>query len=59
MEKTSVKDVKHQIDTHEAVCAERWLETVNRIKRLESGAMWAVSGVFGLLLTIIFMLIEK
>jgi len=59
MEKPSVKDVKHQIDTHEAVCAERWLETVNRIKRLESGAMWAVSGVFGLLLTIIFMLIEK
>ena len=57
--KPTVTDVKHQIDTHEAVCAERWLETVNRIKRLESGAMLAVTGMFGLLITIIFMLLER
>ena len=56
--KHTVVDVKHQIDTHEAVCAERWLETVNRIKRLENGAMIAATGVFGLLITIIFMLLE-
>ena len=30
-----VSDVKAQIDTHEAVCAERWKETIERIKRLE------------------------
>ena len=30
-----VSDVKAQIDTHEAVCAERWKETIVRIKRLE------------------------
>jgi predicted nucleic acid-binding Zn ribbon protein len=57
--KPTVVDVKHQIETHEAVCAERWLETVNRIKRLENGAMVAATGVFGLLITIIFMLIER
>ena len=57
--KHTVTEVKHQIDTHEAVCAERWLETVNRIKRLENGAMIAATGVFGLLITIIFMLLER
>ena len=30
-----VSDVKSQIDTHEAVCAERWKETILRIKRIE------------------------
>ena len=32
--KPSVYDVKSQIDTHEAVCAERWRETIIRIRRL-------------------------
>jgi|TARA_R110002012_G_scaffold299012_1_gene497749 uncharacterized protein len=35
MPKPTVTQVKTQIDTHEAICAERWLETLNRIKRLE------------------------
>ena len=30
-----VTDVKAKIDTHEAVCAERWKETILRIKRIE------------------------
>ena len=30
-----VSDVKAQIDTHEAVCTERWKETILRIKRIE------------------------
>ena len=30
-----VDEVKAQIDTHEAVCAERWKETILRIKRIE------------------------
>ena len=33
--KPSVYDVKSQIDTHEAVCAERWRETIIRIRRLD------------------------
>ena len=28
-------EVKAQIDTHEAVCTERWRETLARMKRLE------------------------
>jgi len=31
----SAKDVGARLDTHEAVCAERWKETIERIKRLE------------------------
>ena len=31
----STHQVKAQIDTHEAVCAERWKETILRIKRIE------------------------
>ena len=31
----TVKDVRAKIEKHEAVCAERWKETIERIKRLE------------------------
>ena len=35
MAKPTVTSVKSQIDTHEAVWAERWTETILRIKRIE------------------------
>ena len=35
MSKPTAISVQSQIDTHEAVCAERWKETILRIKRLE------------------------
>ncbi len=35
MSKPTVISVQAQIDTHEAVCAERWKETILRIKRIE------------------------
>ena len=35
MAKVTTMEVKSQIDTHEAVCAERWKETILRIKRIE------------------------
>tara|TARA_R110000787_G_scaffold163187_1_gene276432 strand:- start:251 stop:415 length:165 start_codon:yes stop_codon:yes gene_type:complete len=35
MSKPTAISVQSQIDTHEAVCAERWRETIVRIKRLE------------------------
>ena len=35
MSKPTAASVQAQIDTHEAVCAERWKETIERIKRLE------------------------
>ena len=36
MTRMSAEKVKAKLDTHEAVCAERWLETITRIKRLEA-----------------------
>ena len=35
MKKLSVAEVNAKIENHEAVCAERWLEVINRVKRLE------------------------
>ena len=35
MAKPTTESVQAQIDTHEAVCAERWKETILRIKRIE------------------------
>ena len=43
MPSVSANQVKAKLDTHEAVCAERWLETVARLKRLET-VLLAVSG---------------
>lgn len=36
MSKPTVTSVKAELDTHEAVCAERWKETILRIKRIEA-----------------------
>ena len=36
MTRVSAEKVKAKLDTHEAVCAERWKETILRIKRLEA-----------------------
>jgi len=46
---SKVTEVKSQLDTHEAVCAERWKETILRIKRIEH-IMIATSGTAILLL---------
>ena len=35
MPKTTVSEVEANLSRHEAVCAERWRETIYRIKRLE------------------------
>jgi len=57
MAKPTVTEVHAQINTHEAVCAERWGETLWRLKRLEQGALYAVSAVIGLLVSIIFLIL--
>lgn len=48
-------DVKAQLDTHEAVCAERWKETILRIKRIES----IMIGVAGTLIIFMATIIYK
>jgi predicted nucleic acid-binding Zn ribbon protein len=35
MSKLSVAQINAKIESHEAVCAERWLEIINRVKRVE------------------------
>ena len=54
MAKPTVTEVKTQIDTHEAICAERWQETINRIKRLEMVILGSGGAIIMLLLNIAF-----
>jgi hypothetical protein len=53
MSRITVHEVKAQIDTHEAVCAERWLETINRVKRLEIIIMTSAGAIITLLLSLL------
>lgn len=46
-------EVKAHLDTHEAVCAERWKETILRIKRIEHIMIGAAGTIIILLVTII------
>ena len=48
-------EVKAKLDTHEAVCSERWLETLSRIKRLE---MIIISTAAASILLLISLLIK-
>jgi len=53
MARSSVQKVQHQIDTHEAVCAERWKETILRIKRIEHIMIGSAGTMIVLLLGVI------
>jgi predicted nucleic acid-binding Zn ribbon protein len=53
MTKPTVTDVKSQIDTHEAVCAERFKETILRIKRIEHIMIGTAGATILLLLSVI------
>jgi hypothetical protein len=48
----TAKEVDARVDTHEAVCAERWRETIIRIKRLEAVMIASAGGTIALLATI-------
>ena len=54
MPRPTVTEVKTQLDTHEAICAERWQETINRIKRLEMVILGSGGAIIMLLLNIVF-----
>ena len=53
MSKPSVTSVKAELDRHEAVCAERWKETILRIKRIETLMIGTAGTTIVLLLGII------
>ena len=46
------EDINLRLSTHEAVCAERWRETILRIKRLEAVMIASAGGTIALLATI-------
>jgi hypothetical protein len=48
------EDVNLRLTTHEAVCAERWRETILRIKRIEALMVGSAAGIIGLLSAIAF-----
>ena len=54
MARPTVTEVKARIDTHEAICAERWQETINRIKRLEMIIIGSGGSIILLLINIAF-----
>ena len=45
-------DINLRLTTHEVVCAERWKETILRIKRLEAVMIASAGGTIALLATI-------
>lgn len=51
--KPTASSVQAQIDTHEAVCAERWRETILRIKRIEHIMIGTAGTTIVLLLSVI------
>ena len=53
MPKPTVTSVQAQVDTHEAVCAERWKETILRIKRIEHIMIGTAGTTIVLLLTLV------
>ena len=53
MRKVTAQEVKGQIDTHEAVCAERWKETIVRIRRIEMIIIGTAGSTIILLISII------
>ena len=46
-------EVKAQIDTHEAICSERWRETITRIKRIEHIMIGCAGAIILILVTLL------
>ena len=53
MPKVTAASVQAQINTHEAVCSERWKETILRIKRIEHIMIGTAGTTILLLLSVI------
>jgi hypothetical protein len=49
----SEDNINLRLTTHEAVCAERWRETIMRIKRLENISLTVAGAIIMLLVSII------
>ena len=51
------RDANARLDTHEAVCAERYAAVSSRLKRMESGFLATGAAVIGLLMTVLLTLL--
>jgi hypothetical protein len=49
----TANELESRLNTHEAVCAERWTETILRIKRLEHILIGGAGAIILLLLGIV------
>ena len=52
--KDDVTELDKRVSIHEEVCAERWKETILRIKRLEATLLGAGGAIIALLIKITF-----
>lgn len=59
MAKPTVSQVKAEIDGHIDICHERYISIDKRLARLEGGAVMGLTGVIGLLISIILILLDK
>ena len=50
---TTIGEVKGQLDTHEAVCAERYLGINARLKRMEQILLGSAGFIIALLLSLV------
>jgi len=48
-----LQELDKTFSIHEQVCAERWIETINRIKRLESVLLGSAGAIIMLLLGLV------
>ena len=48
-----VRKLENNLNTHEAVCAERWTETIQRIKRIEAIMIGTAGATIFLLLSLV------
>ena len=53
---STIVEVKGQLDTHEAVCAERYTGINARLKRLEQILMGSTAFIIAILLTLVLKL---
>lgn len=50
---TTISEVEGRLNTHEAVCEERWTETILRIKRIEAILIGTAGAIIMLLLHLV------
>jgi len=48
-----IDNIETRLEAHEAVCGERWKETILRIKRIEAVMISATAGIIAMLVAVL------